>query len=170
MKKHLELSSALTEAQMTMLLDHLYQSETLIANFAVSLSDEERRGVRTVAEGREGYVAEALRIANEFNSELPRSFDVAEFETVLALFNQWRRLLVLAEKIAEQVDDTSLALGIDLMTKADRVNTMLQAGRRDNANLDRALTRLDDYNKRFGTRPSNPADNSTNAPITPPEN
>ncbi|MCB0517021.1 MAG: hypothetical protein R2798_09440 [Chitinophagales bacterium] len=155
MKKHLNLANKLTAEEMIEVCNHLQKTADLLGKFSVSLSDEERFSVRNVSKGREDYVREVLRVTQEFSDELPRSVDIAEFGELLAIFDDWRKLILIAEKIAEKTDDTNIVLGIELMRYADTCYPILQNRRNDNANLDRAMQRLDDYNKRFGG-PSKP--------------
>ncbi|MGL4631072.1 MAG: hypothetical protein ACRCVT_07680 [Leadbetterella sp.] len=149
-KKTIDYATSINQTDWDALMISLRSAETTLGRFSVSLSDKERSGRRTIAEGREGYVREVQRVATEFENSLPRSFDVRLFEQKMQLFNQWKQLLITVEKIAEMVDDTTLQLGTELMTDVDTVYPVLQTMRRVDANLDRALQALDDYNSRFG--------------------
>ena len=159
MRKRVDYSLAITPVDWATMIGNLRTAETAIGSFSVSLTDQERLGVRSVAEGREGYVREVYRVSNEFQNSLPRSFDISRFEQKLQLFDQWRTLLIIAEKIAEMADDTALQLGIELMEDVDLCYPILQTVRKTDANLDRAMQALDEYNKRFGS--------NGNTPITP---
>ena len=164
MRKRIDYALAITPVDWATMIGNLRTAETAIGSFSVSLSDQERLGVRTVAEGREGYVREVYRVANEFQNSLPRSFDVARFAQKLELFDQWKSLLVILEKLAEMADDTVLQLGAELMEDVDTSYPILQTMRKIDPNLDRAMQALDDYNKRFGGNSSTPP----TTPDTPP--
>ncbi|MBK8444946.1 MAG: hypothetical protein IPL35_16745 [Sphingobacteriales bacterium] len=164
MKKHLDLAQTLTAAQMSDLLDSLQKSHTLMKKFTVNLSDNERTGLRTVAEGREGYVRDLERMVREFPQELSESFNAAEFTTLLAEFDRWREVMLRAEEIAELSSDTVLALGAALMEKSDWANDSFQQGRKYNAALDRALEHIDRFNSRFGKSKEG---NETDTPPAP---
>lgn len=159
MRKRIDYALAIAPVDWATMIGNLRTAETAIGSFSVSLTDQERLGVRSVAEGREGYVREVYRVSNEFQNSLPRSFDISRFEQKLQLFDQWRTLLIIAEKIAEMADDTALQLGRELMEDVDLCYPILQTVRKVDANLDRAMQALDEYNKRFGS--------STNTPISP---
>lgn len=150
MRKRIDYTTIIAPVDWATMVSNLRTAETSLATFSVSLTDVERRGVRSVAEGREGYVREVYRVANEFQNSLPRSFDIARFEQKLQLFDQWKSLLVVLEKLAEMADDTVLQIGAELMEDVDVAYPILQTMRKIDPNLDRAMQALDDYNKRFG--------------------
>ena len=164
MRKNLSLNDALTAEEFANGVSMLSNFSDLIKRFVVSMSNEDRQGVRTIAEGREGYAAEALRVSRLFENELPRSFDINEFDQLFKLYNDWKGLKTQAEMIAEQIDDTVLALGIEIMKKTDRVNSLLQIARNENANLDRALEGLDNFNRRYSNRTNNSGSASSDTP------
>ena len=165
MKKRIDYTSVIAPVDWTTLMANVRAAEDSLATFTVSLTDTERRSVRSVAEGREGYVREVYRVANEFQNSLPRSFDVARFAQKLELFDQWKSLLVILEKLAEMADDTVLQLGAELMEDVDTSYPILQTMRKIDPNLDRAMQALDDYNKRFGGNSSTPPTTPDTTPI-----
>ncbi len=151
MKKRIDYSAVIGAAAWASLIADVRNAETALATFTVSLTDQERIGVRSVADGREGYVREVFRVSNEFQNSLPRSFDISRFEQKLQLFDQWKSLRVILEKVAEMADDTCLQIGVELMEDVDTAYPILQTMRKVDPNLDRAMQVLDDYNKRFGS-------------------
>ena len=161
-KRFLDLSRRLSAAEMESAVAALRDCKNHLSRFAVSLSDEERKGRRTVAEGREGYVRELWRISHEYESELPRSFALTDYTALLELYDEWKRLKVLAEETAELIDDPVLALGVELMSPTDLAHRSLQNARDLNASLDRALESIDDYNRRYVTDAPAPP------PVAPP--
>jgi hypothetical protein len=160
MKKRIDYTAVISPTDWADMVTHLRTAETTLATFSVSLTNKERLGKRTVAEGREGYVREVYRIADEFQNSLPRSFDIALFKTKLELFDQYKSLLVQLEKLAEMADDTTIQLGSELMEDTDTVYPVLQTMRKIDPNLDRAMDILDEYNTRFGAQ---------SATLTPPD-
>lgn len=164
----LNLDNRLNDAQLTDFKQLVRDAQLLIDRFVISLNDDERRSARSVSEGREGMVREVVRIANEYEEVLPRNLDLNRLVLLEQQFASWRGLLVLVEKLAEKVDDTSLALSIELMHLTDIVQNALQLARKYNANLDRVLQGIDDYNSRFGKRSSTtPPATDEQPPITP---
>ncbi|MGB1205199.1 MAG: hypothetical protein ACPG5B_06105 [Chitinophagales bacterium] len=152
MSKELNLEKKLTDVEHEAVLSSLNQVSDVLSKFAVHLTDEDRKGIRTVAAGREGYVRDTYRVAKQFENYIPRNINIDELGELLRLFDLWREMQVLCEKISEQVDDTAIAIGHELMQRIDIIYNVLQLSGRLNANLDRALSRLQDYNKRFANK------------------
>ena len=125
---------------------------TQLGNGMISMSNDDRRSSRGISEGREGYVDEILRVANEYEDILPRNIDIALIYAVFSHFKDLKQFFVLVEKLAEMVDDTVLGIGVELMHHVDIILKSLQVAREYNANLDRALAGIDNYNSRFGKR------------------
>lgn len=166
MKKQLSLLDVLNSQEFLDLLVHLREVGKSIKKFVVSLSAEERTGIRTIAEGREGYAREMLRIARIYINSLPRDYSVEEYEELFRLYDEWKPILTEIEMYTEQIDDTLVAIGIEIMKNADTVNGFLQIARKGNANLDRALEGIDKFNARYGRT----SDSSSNTPPPPPAN
>lgn len=59
--------------------------------------------------------------------------------------------------LMEQITETQMANGMDIMTMVDRYSSSLQANRNNNAALDLAMREVDEWNKRFGRRSDNGA-------------
>ena len=163
MSKELNLDKRLTSAEHETVLSSLNQVSEVLSKFAVHLTDEDRLGIRTIAAGREGYVRDTYRVAKQFENYIPRNINIEELGELLRLFDLWRELQVLCEKISEQVDDTVVALGHELMQRIDIIYNVLQLSGRLDANLDRALRRLQDYNKRFANKAESSENKDTEA-------
>lgn len=128
----------------------------------ISMSNDDRKSSRSISEGREGYVDEVLRVANEYEDILPRNIDLNLVRVLFNYFKSLKQLLVLVEKLGETVDDTTLGIGVELMHHVDIILKNLQVAREYNANLDRALAGIDNYNSRFGKR----SDNGSSADVS----
>lgn len=162
MKKHLSLLDALNSQEFSDAMMHLREFGKSIKKFVISLSAEDRTGIRTIAEGREGYAREMLRVARLYINSLPREYDVEEFVELFRLYDEWKPILTEAEMYCEQVDDTLVAIGMEIMKNADTANGYLQIARKGNANLDRALAGIDNFNSRYGK--SSDSSTTTNTP------
>ena len=142
----------LTDAEISQLSNGIGYSIGTIKPKCTSLNDIERKGLRTMAEGREGFARTTCRIALNFTDVLPRNENPTEMEAALLYYDQ---LALVKEKIArllEMVDDTAQAQSADIMVYADRYCAYLQAARTGNTSLDAAMDQIDEYNKRFGVR------------------
>ncbi|UAY51880.1 hypothetical protein [Ferruginibacter albus] len=118
--------------------------------FHVSLTDKEKIGVRTMAEGREGVVRLLCKIALQHTDSLPRNEDPQEMVTLLKSYEDGGQSLQAEKQLTEMLEDTQTATGIDLMALYDRYNKHLQAARTGNTALDAAMREMDEYNSRFG--------------------
>jgi hypothetical protein len=132
----------------------------MVEPFGTSLNNEERMGSRSMKEGREGYARTTSRVSLEFVDSLPRNEDPAELQASLAYYDELARVRVKAARVLEIIDDTAMALGVDIMAMADRYTSYLQTAREGNTSLDAALQQIDEYNKRFAIRP-----NEEDAPV-----
>lgn len=133
----------------------------------ISMNNDDRRSSRSVSEGREGYVDEILRVANEYEDILPRNIDISLVRSLFNHFKEQKQFLVLVEKLAELVDDTTLGIGVELMHHTDIMLKSLQIAREYNANLDRALAGIDAYNSRFGKRSDETSSTNSNTDVPP---
>ncbi len=119
---------------------------------ATSVNNKQKIGIRTMAEGREGYVRTASRIALTYTECLPRQEDPEELQEGLDYFDRMMKTRTVIAYLLEMMDDTAVALGVDLMGIADRYVGYLQQARAGNTSLDVAMGEIDAYNKRFGIR------------------
>lgn len=62
-------------------------------SFATSLNNSQRRGLRTMAEGREGLARTISRVSLTHGDCLPRNEDPAELEQSLAYYDRLAGLL-----------------------------------------------------------------------------
>lgn len=122
----------------------------------VSLNDKQRLGLRTMAEGREGFAKLVSDIALANTENLPRNEDPKELKAVLDYYSTLSRLRISAAKLLEMVDDTQTAAGADVMNLVDRYTSHLQTARKSNNALDSSMNEVDAWNSRFGKTPGKP--------------
>lgn len=150
MKKY--VSSIIPDAELGKINQSLDESKTFLEPYRVSLMNQEKVGLRTLGDGREGYANMVSRAANEHGKHLPKTDEPAELVNAIAYYNNLANLKVKILHLLEIVDDTNLALGADIMRLADSYAGHLQLARKDNSHLDEALAEIDEYNQRFGAR------------------
>jgi hypothetical protein len=151
MRTFFKYAQHLSEEQRSEAIDLLTRLRNLLVGSASPLSPDEKKN-RGMAEKREGYVRLVLRVASNFAEELPRSFDLEECNNLLQAREDWKTLLLKAEEAAELAEDTEYAIGVELMKQIDRAANSLNAGRKNNPALDRAMREIDDYNQQFGAK------------------
>ena len=117
--------------------------------FKINLSDGEKIGGRTMAEGREGLARLISKIASANINSLAREHNPQDLEDRLAYDAKLEELRQLAIKLNEIVTETQLANSVDIMTYVDAYAENLQTSRRDNGSLDLAMREVDEWNKRF---------------------
>lgn len=134
-------------------LDLLHKA---MQDYNVSLSSEQRKGVRTMAEGREGFAKLVSDIAITHIENLPRNENPDDLKQALNYYSLLSGVRLAAAKLYEMVDDTQTSIGIDIMAMADRYSGHLQTARKANNALDMALNEVDDWNSRFGAENKEP--------------
>jgi hypothetical protein len=124
--------------------------------FKINLTDEVKKGSRTMAEGREGLARLVSKIASNNIDSLARENDPKELEDRLAYDATLENLRQSALGFVEMVEETQLANGIDVMKLVDAFTANLQTSRSRNGSLDNAMADVDNYNKRFANKPDEP--------------
>ena len=122
---------------------------TAIVPFKINLSDGEKIGGRTMAEGREGLARLISKIASANIDSLAREHNPVDLEDRLAYDAKMEDLRQLGMKFLETITETQLANSVDIMTLVDAYNDNLQSSRRNNGSLDLAMREVDEWNKRF---------------------
>lgn len=130
----------------------LVEQLTALKPFKVNLTDEGKKGSRTMAEGREGLARLVSKIASANIESLARENDPKELEDKLAYDAKMEELRQSAMSILETVQEVQLANGIDIMKLVDAFSNNLQTSRSRNGSLDAAMGEVDDWNKRFGNQ------------------
>lgn len=144
-----QLSAADAEAIAT----QLAAMQQLLTPVHISLNDTQRIGLRTMAEGREGFAKLVSDIALTNTESLPRNEDPKDLSAVLDYYSALSRLRLSAAKLLEMLDDTQTAAGADVMNMVDRYTSYLQTARKSNNALDSSMNEVDAWNSRFGKQP-----------------
>ena len=152
MQVHLELALMPVQSTLSEISSLLKQAIDLSVPFTIELNSDEKEGIRTVAEGREGYVRLVTDLSETYSGELPRTFDETVLRKKLNLRETIGLLLLQTQQINTMLDNTYVGLGTDIMKQADEAVKHLQASRLRNGELDKALKTIDEYNKRFGKK------------------
>lgn len=138
----------------------LSDSRAKLNGYTVGLSDKEKTGIRSMAQGREGYARLISQISITHVNSLAREHDPGMLDDALQYDAQLEKLRQMVMAVEEMITETQLANSIDIMRMVDSFAESLQISRRGNEGLDNALREVDDWNKRFGARNTVP---------TPPE-
>ncbi len=122
--------------------------------YKINLTDDEKPGMRTMAEGREGYTRLISRIANQFPDALGRSDSPEQLAELLDYYNnlEGNRMAILQN--LETVEEIQLGVAADAMALTDRYKANLQISRTNDAALDLAMREVDNWNSRFANKGS----------------
>lgn len=119
-----------------------------------NLANKDRIGLRSMAEGREGYVRLVSAIGNAHPDDLNRRDNPAVLD---ALLDYDKNLELVRQQLlatSEKVSEIQLANSADIMTMVDSFVAALQSNRARNSALDNAMNEIDDYNSKFGSKKS----------------
>jgi len=103
--------------------------------FLISLTTEERKRLKGIGNKNLAYVQKCLEGALAFPDELKGSFNLAEFQRDVTLFNNLLGVQLACLALFESVDDTMKAAGIDAMGSASEVYDSLKSSAKSNANV-----------------------------------
>jgi len=144
------INSQLPDADAASMIEQLKAMTTLFEPHYHNLSNDERTGIRTMAEGREGIVRTISQIAIANPDDLSKKDDPAHLTKKLDYDVQLESIRQLTVKFLEYVEETQLANSQDIMGVADAFAASLQIARTRNSALDEALKPVDEHNKKFG--------------------
>ncbi len=103
--------------------------------FLISLTKDQRKGKRTAATKRQGYIKSVADAVKSFPNDLPKNYDAQEFLKDVTLMDAMSDFVNKLGVLHSNVDDTSLQLGIELMSQSDDGYRILQAGAKNNPQL-----------------------------------
>ena len=129
--------------------------------YKLNLTDEEKIGMRTMAEGREGYARLISRIATQFPDALSRADVPTDLSELLEYYQNLEGNRLATLKSLETIQEIQLGAAADIMTLVDRYAQNLQISRNNEASLDLAMQEVDGWNSRFANNktpetPENP--------------
>jgi hypothetical protein len=101
--------------------------------FLLSLTKEERKNKQNIGQGGIGFGKAALKAAQTHEEILPAKFSVVEFERDVVLYEQLQMLLSDVSTLCQNVDDTILLLGQEIMEQSnDMYDIVKLAAKREN--------------------------------------
>ena len=140
--------ATVTEPMRTTLLGYV----TTLAPYKITLVDTKKPGLRTMAEGREGYARLVSQIANNHPEAIARELDPVSLVGLLDYDNRLSNVYFAIKKVLEVIDETRSNNGINAMLLVDTFVSYLQASRHNNGSLDLAMREVDEWNKRFANK------------------
>ena len=129
--------------------------------FKINLTNEEKIGMRSMAEGREGYARLISRIATQFPDSLSRADTPEELTVLLDYYQSLEANRMALVQSLETIQEIQLGASTDIMAKVDRYAQNLQISRANEGSLDIAMEEVDNWNSKFANKPS------TTPPVNP---
>jgi len=114
--------------------------------FLVDLSNEEIQDLPKFGSKSVGFVQNSLKLAQQVDTFLPRSFKVGEFKKDVELYAALYTILGPLRRLLEKLEDTSMLVGSEAYSGGLVVYNCAKDSRGDLAGLE---TVLDDLGRRF---------------------
>ncbi|MFM7423802.1 MAG: hypothetical protein ACKO7W_02160 [Elainella sp.] len=95
--------------------------------FLIDLTADDRKALPKMGDKSRAFVSKALEVATQNPDFLPRSFDVAELQKDVQLFESLYPVLMALTQLQDLVDDTCMAVGSEAYAAALQVYTYAKA-------------------------------------------
>ena len=111
------IDATLEAAKRDQILDLIAQVRAILP-FLIDLTPEERQALPKMGDKSRAFVSQALQLALQDDTYLPRSFDVAEMQRDVELAEAIFPIMVALKQLSEFVDDTYVQIGSEAYTAA----------------------------------------------------
>ncbi|MFN6538661.1 MAG: hypothetical protein RM021_020240 [Nostoc sp. EkiNYC01] len=128
--------------------------------FLVTLSTEERRKLVKMGDKSLAFVNNSITAAQSNREILPATFDVDELVRDYQLASALTELLISMQQLAEQVDDTLMAVGSEAMTGSLTVYDYVKTASKKTPGLKIVAEQLGERFKAIKGRPTKAASGS----------
>ncbi|WP_375514364.1 hypothetical protein [uncultured Nostoc sp.] len=128
--------------------------------FLITLSTEERRKLVKMGDKSLAFVNNSITAAQSNREILPATFDVEELVRDYQLASALTELLISMQQLAEQVDDTLMAVGSEAMTSSLTVYDYVKTASKKTPGLKTVAEQLGERFKAIKGRPTKAASGS----------
>lgn len=128
--------------------------------FLITLSTEERRKLLKMGDKSLAFVNNSVTAAQSNREILPSTFDVEELVRDYQLAIALTELLISVQQLAEQVDDTLMAVGSEAMTSSLTVYDYVKTASKKTPGLKTVAEQLGERFKAIKGRPTKTASGS----------
>ncbi|MEH2282807.1 MAG: hypothetical protein V7K90_16005 [Nostoc sp.] len=128
--------------------------------FLITLSTEERRKLVKMGDKSLAFVNNSVTAAQSNREILPATFDVEELIRDYQLASALTELLISVQQLAEQVDDTLMAVGSEAMTSSLTVYDYVKTASKKTPGLKTVAEQLGERFKAIKGRPTKAASGS----------
>jgi hypothetical protein len=140
-----KISGVITPTNKTNLEDHVTHARTELP-FLKSATLKMRKELRKMSDKNTGYVNAVYTGTMANQGLMPSTFDVDAFKKDMDLYNELPYIRQIFMDFVEQIDDTQLLLGNDLMQQSDMAYSHLKLGAKNN---DSVKTLVEEIGKNF---------------------
>jgi hypothetical protein len=158
------VSSQIAAGTLDSIRSSVQAASTSINALKINLTDEQKKGARTMASGREGYARMISQIANNNLNSLPREHNPADLVSRLAYDSKLEESRQAIMTLLETITETQMANSIDIMKLADDYAAVLQVSRNNSSALDMAMHEVDEWNARFAHNGNSNNTGNANSP------
>jgi len=142
------VSAALDGTAITAIMNNLSAIRQSLG-FLIALSETERRALPKLGDKSYAFVENSLQLATQNPGFLPRDFSIEEMQKDYDLFKSLNPIRQALSKLAEEVDDTLMAVGSEAYVAALLVYNYASRSDVGTAGLDNVL---DELGKRFARK------------------
>jgi len=128
--------------------------------FLITLSTEERRKLLKMGDKSLAFVNNSVTAAQSNREILPSTFDVEELVRDYQLATALTELLISVQQLAEQVDDTLMAVGSEAMSSSLTVYDYVKTASKKTPGLKTVAEQLGERFKAIKGRPTKAASGS----------
>ena len=146
-----KISAVFSDADKNDVVSKINAAKALMP-FLISLTVDERKRLKGIGNKNLAYVQKCLEGAIAFPDELKKNFDVREFQKDVTLFNNLLGAQIVCQALAEMIDDSMKAAGIDAMGSASEVYDSLKSSAKSNANVKMIVAEIGERFKAQGRR------------------
>ena len=157
------IDATLSDTDKQAVLDAIQTIRTKLP-FLVGLSTEERQALPKAGDKSRAFIQQSLALAEQDDSYLPRSFDVAEMRQDVELIGQLYPVLVAATQLKELLEDTYRLAMID----AYSAGLIIYSAAKENGKGSALKDLLDILGQRFArkSKPTPPDNNDDESPTS----
>lgn len=130
-------------------------------SFLINLSQEERRSLPKLGDKTRIFIQKAMEVVNQNSEFMPRSFEVANMQREVDLYEGLYPILLAIAKLHELVDDTYVAAGNEAYTSARTVYSSAKVNGRG-MGVDAVV---DELGQRFSRKSRKSAPEAKSAPL-----
>lgn len=138
-----KIKGVISPADKTTFKANIDGDKAIIAPFAVLASPGQNSSGQRLGVLNTGYVRESCKTAEDFSDIMPKKFSIPDFRERLTLYDDLEELENYIMSLVEEVRDTRIQVGIDLMDDANQVYKQVKSAAKNDEALEAPLKKLE---------------------------